>query len=229
MPIELKKLEKVVGYKFQNIDILKKALTHKSYAIDAGKDQDNERLEFLGDSILATTVVDYLYNKFPDQDEGKLSQIKSQIVSQQNLTRWAKDIRLGDYIFMSKGEEASGGRKRDSLISDALEALIAAIYLDAGFETARKFILRFLTKQKRLAITDQKSRLQEYIQSKHKTLPEYKVLVESGPDHLKTFETGVYLRKTLLGRGKGHSKKEAEQSAAKQALRKIRQKKKDSN
>ncbi|MCB4790845.1 MAG: ribonuclease III [Elusimicrobia bacterium] len=221
----LKQLEGIIGFKFQNRDLLKKALTHKSFPSDSGLSHDNERMEFLGDSILATFVVDYLYNKYPEKDEGKLSQLKSQIVSQASLSRWAKGIKLGDFIYMSPGEEATGGRKRDSLMSDTFEALIASIYLDGGLESAKKFILNFLINQKRLVVSDTKSKLQEYFQLKYKILPEYKVLRESGPDHEKIFEVGVYLKKTLLGEGKGHSKKEAEQSAARSALKKIRSKK----
>lgn len=218
----LKKLEGIIGYKFQNKDLLKKALTHKSFPSAMGLSHDNERLEFLGDSILAVFVVDYLYNKYPEKDEGKLSQLKSQIVSQVNLNRWAKSIELGDFIYMSKGEEATGGRKRDSLLSDTFEALVASIYLDGGLESAKKFILNFLINQKRLSISDTKSKLQEYFQSNFKTLPDYKVLNESGPDHEKVFEVGVYLKKTMLGEGKGRSKKEAEQSAARSALKTIK-------
>jgi ribonuclease-3 len=222
----LKNLENIIGFKFHNRDLLVKALTHKSYPSDTGPSCDNERMEFLGDSVLATFVVDYLYNKYPEKDEGKLSQVKSQIVSQLNLSRWARDIELGDFVLMSKGEESTGGRKRDSLLSDTFEAIVAAIYLDGGFESARKFILGFLIKQKRLTISDTKSKLQEYFQSKYKTLPEYKLINELGPDHEKIFEIGVYLKKAMLGKGKGHSKKEAEQSAAKEALKKINAKKK---
>lgn len=222
----LHKLEKIIGFKFHNIDLLKKALTHKSYAAETGNSQYNERLELLGDSILGSAVVDYLYNKYPDQNEGRLSQLKSQIVSGQNLSKWARELKLGDFIFISKGEEASGGRKRDNLLSDTIEALIAAIYLDSGFDAARRFVLNYLTKQKRLTVNDAKSKLQELVQSKYKTLPDYRILDESGPDHEKIFEIGVYIKRSLMGTGKGRSKKEAEQSAAKFALRKIKTRKK---
>jgi ribonuclease-3 len=225
MSNDIKKLEKILDYKFHNLDLLKKALTHKSFAAEAGISEFNERMEFLGDAILAGVVADYLYNKFPDQDEGRLSQLKSQIVSGHNLCRWAKELKTGDYIYISKSEEMSGGRKRDNLLSDSLEALIAAIYLDGGFEASRKFILGYLMKQKRLVVTDSKSKLQEMIQSKYKVLPEYKVMGESGPDHEKIFEVAVFLSKTKLGAGEGRSKKEAEQAAARAALRKINKKK----
>jgi ribonuclease-3 len=220
--LNLNKLEKIIGYKFHNIDLLKKALTHKSYAAETGNSQYNERLEFLGDSILGSAVVDYLYNKYPDQNEGRLSQLKSQIVSGQNLSKWAKELKIGQYIFISKSEEASGGRKRDSLLADTIEALIASIYLDSGFSAAKNFVLRSLTKQRRLIVIDTKSKLQEIAQSKYKTLPMYKLMHEEGPDHEKIFEVGVYIKRKLLGTGRGRSKKEAEQSAAKVALKTLR-------
>jgi ribonuclease-3 len=182
-------------------------------------------MEFLGDSILAVVVAEYLYDKYPDQDEGRLSQLKSHIVSRHSLSVWARKIKLGSFIFISHGEDSSGGRKRESLLSNSFEALIAAIYLDSGFEPAKKFILRFLNLIKRISITDPKSRLQEYIQAEYKRLPEYKLLNESGPDHEKIFEIGVYNKKSLLGKGSGHSKKEAEQAAAKEALKKLKTRK----
>lgn len=222
MSSELTKLEKIIKYKFKNAEFLKKALTHKSYADETDSGEYNERMEFLGDSILAASVADYLYHKHPDQNEGRLSQLKSQIVSKQSLYKWAKSIKLGGFLLISKGEEASGGRSRESLLANTIEALIAAIYFDSGFEPARKFIFNYLSQQKRVIISDAKSKLQEYIQSKHKTLPDYKVTKESGPDHEKVFEIGVYLKKTLLGKGTGRSKKEAEQAAAKVALKKLK-------
>jgi len=225
MPNDVEKLEKIIGFKFQNSELLTKALTHRSYAAETGSHEHNERMEFLGDSILAAVVADYLYQKYPDQDEGRLSQLKSQIVSRQNLAQWAKKIKLGNFILISKGEEASGGRKRDSLLSNAMEAVIAAIYLDGGFMPAKKFIFNYLIQQRRLVIHDTKSKLQEYIQSVYRTLPEYKVLKEEGPDHQKVFEIGVYLKKNLLGSGTGHSKKEAEQVAARKALKTLQSKK----
>lgn len=225
MSVELGKLEKIVGYKFSDKTLLQKALTHKSYADENGLGEYNERMEFLGDSILAGVVAEYLYQKYPEVDEGRLSQLKSQLVSRQSLSRWAKDMGLGDFLLISKGEEASGGRKRDSLLSNTFEALVAAIYLDDGFEPAKKFINTHLAKHRRVVINDPKSKLQEYIQSVHKSLPEYKIVGESGPDHEKMFEVGVFFKKTMLGSGEGRSKKEAEQAAAKQALKAIRKSK----
>jgi len=203
------KLQKVIGYQLKDADFLRVALTHKSFAAETGCKEFNERMEFLGDSILSASVADFLYHKYPGEDEGKLSQLKSQIVSRQSLSKWAKEIKLGAYLSISKGEEANGGRERDSLLSNTLEALIAAIYLDGGYEPAKKFIFSHMKKQRRLVVNDAKSKLQEQIQSKYQTLPEYRVIKEYGPDHEKIFEIGVYLRKDLLGQGKGCSKKDA--------------------
>jgi ribonuclease III len=224
MTAKLKQLQKLIDTQFKNINLLTIALTHKSYAAEINSKEFNERLEFLGDSVLSSVVADYLYQKYPKQDEGKLSQLKSQIVSRLNLGRWAKDIKLGDYIYISKGEQACGGRDRDSILANAFEALIAAVYLDLGYEAAQKFILSHLSKQKRLVVNDPKSKFQELMQSKYQRLPEYKVLEETGPDHEKMFEIGVYMDKELLGVGKGRSKKDAQQIAARNALKKLKTK-----
>jgi len=226
MPNQIRRLEKAVSYKFNNSLLAQNALTHKSYATEQGLLEFNERMEFLGDSILGASVAEYLYNKYPKQDEGRLSQLKSQIVSRINLSKWAKEIKLGACMMISTGEDASGGRNRDSLLSNTLEAVIAALYLDGGFETARKFIFNYLSAQKRLVVNDSKSKLQEYIQSQFQTLPDYKVVSESGPDHEKIFEIGVMLKDKLMGTGSGKSKKEAEQAAARNALREINKTKK---
>jgi len=216
---DLDKAQKAIGHKFNDKKLLLKALTHKSYAAETSSFEFNERMEFLGDSILSAVVSDYLYNKYPDDDEGMLSRTKSQIVSSQQLSRWAKKIKLGGFFYISRGEELNCARTRDSLLADTFEAVIASIYIDAGFEAARKFILGFLSLQRRVFINDPKSKLQELIQSKYQTLPEYKVIAESGPDHEKVFEIGVYLKKKQLGTGSGRCKKDAEQVAAKKALK----------
>ncbi|MBN1823282.1 MAG: ribonuclease III [Endomicrobiales bacterium] len=219
--LDVDKIKKALDYEFRNKDLLQKAFTHKSYAAEKGLPFSNERMEFLGDSVLSAVVADFLYLKHPSQDEGKLSQFKSQIVSRQNLAKWAKKLKLGQYFLISKGEEINGGRKRDSLLSNTLEAVIAAIYLDSGYDSARAFILAYLEQQKRIVINDPKSKLQEQIQLKYQTLPEYRVLNESGPDHEKIFEIGVYLKRKLLAKGSGRSKKDAQQVAAKRALKEI--------
>lgn len=226
MSNDLKIAQKTLGLKFKDINFLKVALTHKSFAAETGAEEYNERMEFLGDSILSAVSADYLYQKHPLLHEGGLSQLKSHIVSCVNLSKWAKELKLGNFISLSKSEEINGGRQRESLLCDTIEAVIAAIYLDSGFEPARKFILKFLSSQKRVVINDSKSKLQEQIQFEYKMLPEYKVIGESGPDHEKSFEIGVYLKKKLLGTGVGGSKKEAQQAAAKKALKLLKLKNK---
>lgn len=223
---KLSKLQKVIEYKFNNLEVLKVALTHKSYAADLGLKEYNERMEFLGDSVLSAIVVDFLYEKYPNETEGKLSQLKSQIVSSGNLSSWAKTIELGDFIFLGKSEDTKEARQREGLLCDVFEAIVGAVYLDGNFEKAKEFVCSFLNKQKEIIITDYKSRLQEEAQSDYKELPEYKILKEFGPDHDKKFEAAVYVKKKLLGKGKGHSKKEAQQAAAKEAIKNIKNKSK---
>ncbi len=220
----LDKLQKVIEYKFNNLEVLISALTHKSYAAETGLKYYNERMEFLGDSILSAIVAENLYKRYPLEAEGKLSQLKSQIVSAQNLSQWAKEIKLGDYIILGKSEDSADARNRESLLCDLFEAVVGAIYLDGGFDSSRKFVLKFLDKQTDIVITDYKSRLQEIAQSEYKELPEYKIIKEFGPDHDKKFEAAVYLKEKLLGKGVGHSKKEAQQSAAKKAMKYINKK-----
>ncbi len=225
----IKKLENLIGIKFHNQDLLKEALTHKSYAVEMLPPWgNNERLEFLGDSLLSAIVSAYLYKKYPEEDEGTLSRLRANLISRETLLSWAKEINLGKYIYLSRGEEASRGRERESILANAYEALVGAIYLDKGYALTEKFVLKKLELKKHIRIKDYKSRLQEIVQSKYKLIPEYKVLKESGPDHEKTFEIGVYFpyptasaRKRIVGRGIGKSKKEAEQEAAKNALSKI--------
>lgn len=217
----LEKLQKVIEYEFNNLEVLISALTHKSYAAETGLKYYNERMEFLGDSILSAIVVENLYARYPSETEGKLSQLKAQIVSAQNLSQWAKEIKLGDYILLGKSEDSQEARNRESLLCDLFEAVVGAVYLDGGFDSSRKFVLKFLDKQTDIVITDYKSRLQETAQSQYKELPEYKIIKEFGPDHDKKFEAAVYVKKKLLGKGVGHSKKEAQQSAAKKAMKNI--------
>ncbi|MHB9156281.1 MAG: ribonuclease III [Endomicrobiales bacterium] len=223
MPCDIEELQTLIGYHFNNVALLEKALTHKSFAAEIGSNEYNERMEFLGDSILSAVVADYLYHRYPDQDEGKLSQIKSQVVSTQNLSRWAKELNLGDFFYISRGEELNGGRNRESLLANTMEAVIAAMYLDSGYAAAKQFILCHMVKQRRVVINDPKSKLQELIQAKYQTLPDYRVLSESGPDHDKLFEVGVYLKKKLLGRGAGRCKKDAHQIAARKALKALKE------
>lgn len=222
MPTDAARLQKIVGYRFKKQSHLQLALTHKSFAAETGADCFNERMEFLGDSILSAVVADFLYHKYADRDEGRLSQLKSHIVSRESLAKWAKAIGLGEFMLLSVGEETSGGRERDSLLADTMEALIAALYLDGGYEPASKFINKYLATQKRIVVNDPKSRLQEVVQSQFRVLPDYRVLSESGPDHEKVFKIAVYVKGKLLGSGEGRCKKDAQQAAARKGLRLIK-------
>ncbi|MDR3113222.1 MAG: ribonuclease III [Endomicrobium sp.] len=210
------KLQEVIGRKFDNLEVLIEALTHKSYALL----KHNERLEFLGDGVLSAIVVEFLYKKFPQENEGKLSQLKAQIVSAHNVSAWAKEIALGDYVLLGKSEDTKESRQREALLCDVFEAVCGAVFLDGGYSAAKLFVLNFLDGQNEIIITDYKSRLQEIAQFEHKELPRYDILREFGPDHDKKFEVAVYVKKKLLGKGVGHSKKEAQQAAAKEALKK---------
>lgn len=219
---DLNQFEKKLRIKFSNKKLLEEAFTHKSYAIEHGRTADNERLEFLGDSIISAVVAHYLFKRYPNVDEGHLSKVKSQLVSRASLAQWAEDLGLGAYLFLSQGEEATGGRQRESLLGNVYESVVGAIFLDQGFSRAQRFVMRQLAKKKRIVETDFKSRLQEIMQKKYKIPPSYSVVKEEGPDHAKTFTLEVRMNKKILGQGEGRSKKEAEQMAAKEALRKIR-------
>ena len=220
VPVET--LEKKIKIKFADKKLVEEALTHKSYAMENGGLPFNERLEFLGDSILNTAVTAYLFRRFPKEDEGKLSKLKSQLVARQSLVGWAKELKIGPFLRLSDSEDLTGGRERDSLLANVMEALVGAIFLDQGFDTAEEFVLRKFGNKKRIVETDYKSKLQEIIQKKHKIPPSYVVLGETGPDHDKTFEVQVLIKKKALGEGKGKSKKEAEQEAAHDALKALR-------
>lgn len=216
-------LERALGARFKNRALLEEALTHKSYAMELGGALPyNERLEFLGDSVLSAAVAHYLFNRYPDVDEGRLSQLKSALVSRPSLTVWGRDLDVGQFLRLSEGENASGGRDRDSIVGNAMEALIGALYLDAGFDAARALIEKLLAKRKRPVTVDHKSRLQEWVQQRYKAPPAYEVLRSFGPDHAKTFEVEVVVAMKRLGLGAGKTKKEAQQAAARDALKKIK-------
>lgn len=218
-PEQPRPLEEIIGYRFKNPEQLKEALSHKSFASESRSGIYNERLEFLGDSVLAAVVAHRLYVDYPDDDEGSLSKKKSQLVSRPSLAVWAAELNLGAYLYLGVGEETSGGRTRQSLLGNALEALIGAIYLDGGYEAAERFIRHWcVERHARLQETDYKSRLQEMLQKKYKVPPSYELAAAAGPDHDKTFEVFVRLGKKELGRGTGKTKKEAEQAAARNAL-----------
>jgi len=223
-PLGTATLEKVLGVKFKNTALLEEALTHKSFAMEkGGRIPFNERLEFLGDSVLSAAVAHYLFNRYPDVDEGRLSQLKSMLVSRPSLTLWGREIEVGKYLRLSDGENATGGRERDSIVGNAMEALLGAMYLEAGFEKAQAFIDKLLSKRKRMVTADHKSRLQEWAQKKYKIPPDYVVCRSYGPDHAKTFDIEVVVSNEVLGSGSGKSKKEAEQAAARDALKRIKE------
>ncbi|MDR0956508.1 MAG: ribonuclease III [Endomicrobium sp.] len=230
------KFQEVIGYKFNNLKVLVTALTHVSYVKEAANEASdcdvnsavsiciedyNERMEFLGDSILSAIITETLYIRYPSEPEGKLSQLKAQIVSACNLSFWAKKICLGEYIFLGKNEDSRQARKRKHLLCDVFEAVVGALYLDGGYEVAKKFILKFLESQKKIIMRDYKSKLQEITQLIYKKLPEYKIVNEFGSDHNKKFEAEVYVNSEFLGKGIGSSKKQAHQVAAEQAIRNI--------
>ena len=211
-------LERIIGYKFHNIDLLTIALTHTSYANESKeKVHHNERLEFLGDSVLSVVTADYLFHAWKDRPEGDLSRTRASLVSEGALFQFAQEIELGSYLRLGRGEDLNGGRNRPSVVSDAFEAVIAALYLDGGIEVARRFILPFITEGK-TAEGDYKTRLQEVVQQNPEEHLHYELEAESGPDHDKHFVVAVYLNSNCIGRGHGHSKKMAEQHAAREAL-----------
>ncbi|MDF2616506.1 MAG: rnc [Sedimentibacter sp.] len=223
---ELNEFEEIIGYSFKDIEILEKSLTHSSYSNEdkSYSKVNNERLEFLGDAVLSITVSRFIFDKFPEYPEGDLTKLRSQVVCEDTLSLVATNLQVGRFLLLGKGEEASGGRERKSILADAVEAIIAAIYIDGGYRKAEEFVLVNLTKYIQLAVkgkivTDFKSYLQEYYQSKSQSCKiRYVVTKEEGPDHEKMFHVNVLVNKTVVGKGNGKSKKLAEQDAAKNAL-----------
>ncbi|MFI3209814.1 MAG: ribonuclease III [Peptostreptococcaceae bacterium] len=219
--------EKKIDYEFENKNYILEALTHSSYSNENKLYEFNERLEFLGDSVLGIVISDYLFENEKKLPEGELTKLRANIVCEESLSEVAKSIRLGEFMFLGKGEEATGGRERVSILADAFEAIIAAIYLDSGIFESKKFILENMkdiiehTRQGKI-FRDHKTYLQEILQSKGKVNIEYKLADEKGPDHNKTFVMEVYVDEKLNGTGEGKSKKEAEQIAAKNAIESIR-------
>lgn len=221
--MDYREFEEKLGHHFHNKKYLITALTHSSYANEAkGKEESNERLEFLGDSVLGFVVADYLFKNYTQFPEGDLTKNRAALVCEKACCGFAKQIDLGNYLRLSHGEQNSGGRTRSSILADAFEAVIAAIYLDAGMEEARKFILRFvlpmLKAHKPKVFKDYKTALQEIIQQNPEEHLEYVLTGESGPDHDKHFTVEVHLNSNVIGKGGGRSKKEAEQQAAREAL-----------
>ena len=225
---DLSIFENTINYKFNNIDLLKKAFTHSSYANEKHieKYDNNERIEFLGDAVLELVISDYIYKLFPHMPEGELTKLRAGTVCEGSLAERARIIGLSEFLMLGRGEEATGGRKRDSILADAFEAVIGAIYLDGGIEAARKHILGQLTDtvnriRETLNIIECKTRLQEEIQKVSKEPLHYEIINEEGPDHNKVFTSAVRHGKDVLGTGKGKSKKEAEQAAALNALKEM--------
>lgn len=219
--MDISTLEQKIGYTFKKKIYLQEALTHSSFANDNQQKFNNERMEFLGDAVLSVVSAQYLYEKFPDMAEGDLSKLRSSLVCTQSLSNFAREINLGNYLLLGKGEEKMGGKDRDSNLENAFEALIAAIYLDGGMECAKKHILNFLARDidtNRILFKDFKTTLQEVIQQNKDETLNYVIVGEHGPDHDKTFEAEVHLNHNVVGRGIGRSKKQAEQEAAKEAL-----------
>lgn len=221
-------LQEKVKYRFKDNNILIRALTHSSFANEHKKMniQYNERLEFLGDSVLNIIVSDYIYNKYPEHLEGDLTKLRATVVCEPVLANAAKKLELGKYLLLGKGEEATGGRERASILADAFEALIAAIYIDGGLSNARKFVLDSLSNYIEKAVKgqlflDYKTQLQEIVQREGNDKINYIVVKEEGPDHNKTFHIEVNINEKIIGKGIGKNKKEAEQSAAKDALLKL--------
>ena len=223
--IDLIGFQKLIGYQFKNSAMLKNALTHSSYANEkkSNKFKDNERLEFLGDAVLELTSSEYLFKENPNLDEGDLTRIRASVVCEPTLAYCSRTLNLSDYIMLGKGEDLTGGRYRDSITSDALEALIGAIYLDGGFANAKEFIHKFILNdlENKKLFFDSKTILQEIVQAKNREV-EYRLLEECGPDHCKTFEVMVVVDGKNMEIGIGRTKKSAEQQAAYNTIIKIK-------
>ena len=217
----MESLEKKLGYRFQDREKLNEALNHSSYANEhRGSLGSNERLEFLGDSVLGFVSAEYLYQSHPDLPEGDLTRMRAALVCEQSLYEVAKELGLGSYLKLGRGEEAGGGRQQQSILADAVEAVFAAVYLDGGIEQVRELIIRVLLSRAPAAEErkDYKTTLQEVVQRRSGQSLTYHMVSQSGPDHNKTFLFEVRLNDQPVGQGRGHSKKEAEQAAARDAL-----------
>ena len=225
---DYRQLEELIQYKFKDLNLLKNALSHSSYAneMHMQKYENNERLEFLGDAVLEVVSSEFLFFTYPKMLEGELTKLRASLVCEPALAFCAKDIGLGEYLLLGKGEEATGGRKRDSITSDAVEALIGAIYLDGGFANAKEFIKRFILNdlENKKLFYDSKTILQEVVQASFKKEEIiYRLTGEEGPDHDKSFFVSVFIGNTKYGEGKGRTKKAAEQQAAYQTILVLRE------
>lgn len=225
---KLKEFQTEIGYQFQNEQLLHQALRHSSYAHEKHlkKFSDNERLEFLGDAVLEVVSSDFLYEKYQNKSEGELTKLRASLVCEPTLAECAKQIHLSDYILLGKGEDLTGGRQRKSIVSDAMEAVIGAIYLDGGLTNAKEFIHKYILTdiENKHLFYDSKTILQEIIQGRENETLSYELIKEEGPDHNKFFTVAVLISGQQLGTGVGHTKKEAEQKAAYQAILALKEK-----
>jgi len=226
---DLKKLEQQLGFKFKNQNLLKEALTHRSYLNEnpMWRFPHNERLEYLGDAVLELAVTEFLYKKFPSYEEGTLTSLRAALVNYQMLSRVARAISLENYLLLSRGEAKDMGKAREVILANAVEALLGAIYLDQGYAVAADLVEKIVMVHldeiiKYELYKDPKSRLQEIVQEKIKVTPTYRVLKESGPDHQKNFLVGVFFGEKMVAQGEGSSKQEAELKAAEAALSKLK-------
>ena len=222
----IKDLETAIGYRFKNIQLLQNALTHSSYANERWHNSllSNERLEFLGDSVLGMLVAEYLYKNFPDRPEGELTRMRADMVCEKTLAAATNRIGLGEHLLLGHGEERFGGRNRESILADAMESVIAASFLDGGIEAALKIVRQFILVEvpvTKLHNADYKTALQELVQQKKNQVLSYALVGQSGPDHDKQFDVEVSLNGTVVGKGSGRSKKRAEQDAARTAIEKL--------
>ncbi len=220
-----RELEAIIGYQFKDISLLRTALTHSSYANETRMRplSDYERIEFLGDAVLEVVTSEFLFLNYPNKREGEMTKMRSSIVCEPTLAYCAKQLRLGEFIYLSHGELKTGGRQRASIVADVMEAVIGAIYLDGGLEPAKAHIHKFILTdiEHKLMFHDSKTRLQEEAQHRYKKMVHYELLEAVGPDHDRIFTVVAKLDDTILGKGKGHNKKAAEQQAAYNALLKL--------
>ena len=221
----MESLETKLKYKFNNVELLNNALIHSSYANEVrGNTHSNERLEFLGDSVLSIIVADYIYSNCPTMPEGELTRLRASLVCEKSLCVFARELCLGEYLLLGRGEDKNGGRERDSILADAFEAVLAAIYLDGGMNAAKQHVMNTVLRDLQInivddALKDYKTTLQEIIQRNPEEMVSYTLVDESGPDHDKMFTVAVKLNSNIIGTGSGKSKKQAEQMAARQALK----------
>lgn len=226
---QLQSFCQALGVQMHDLELLDMALTHTSYAHEAKqhpKPQHNERIEFLGDSVLSIIVSTYMYNNFPELAEGQLTKLRAHLVCEYSLFEYAKKIHLGDYLKLGKGEDFTGGRERPSILADAFESVLGAVYLDQGMDVARTYLLGLMQPEidyicRHGIFNDYKTRLQEYLQRDGEVEITYRLLGSSGPEHNKVFTSEVIFEGKVIGKGQGHSKKDAEQHAAQQALKQL--------